>query len=156
MHEIEKKLNELGIELPQAAAPAANYIPFLVTENQLYISGQLPMKNGRLHVVGQLGADLSIEQGQEAARLCAINILAQLKQALGGFERFERLIKLGGFVNAPALFSDHPQVINGASDLMVEVLGDAGRHTRFAVGAAGLPFGAAVEIDAMFALKSSP
>ena len=154
MNEIENRLNELGIKLPEAAAPAANYIPFLVTGNQLYISGQLPMQDGKLHVTGQLGEDVSLEQGQEAARLCAINILAQLKQALGGFERFERLIKLGGFVNAPATFVDHPQVINGASNLMVEVLGDAGHHTRFAVGAAGLPFNAAVEIDALFTLKS--
>ena len=104
MSEIENRLNELGITLPEAAAPAANYIPSLVTGNQLYISGQLPMQNGKLHVTGQLGEELSIEQGQEAARLCAINILAQLKQALGGFERFDRLVKLGGFVNAPASF----------------------------------------------------
>jgi len=153
MNKIDKRLEELGISLPQAAAPAANYIPFLITDNQLYISGQLPMQDGKLHVTGQLGEGLSIEQGQQAARLCGINILAQLKQALGGFDRFERLVKLGGFVNAPASFIDHPQIINGASDLMVEVLGDAGRHTRFAVGAAGLPFNAAVEIDALFALS---
>ncbi len=153
MHEIDQKLQQLGIKLPQAAAPAANYIPNLITGNQLVISGQLPMQNGKLAITGQLGADLSIEQGQEAARLCALNILAQIRQALRGFERFERLIKLGGFVNAPPSFHDHPQVINGASDFMVEVLGDAGRHTRFAVGAAGLPFNAGVEIDALVAIK---
>ena len=154
MNEIEKRLQKLGITLPQAAAPAANYLPALISGNQLFVSGQLPMQDGKLHVTGQLGTDLSIEQGQEAARLCAINILAQFQQALGGFARFGQLLRLGGFVNAPASFTDHPQVINGASDLMVEVLGEAGRHTRFAVGASALPFNAAVEIDALFALKS--
>ena len=108
----------------------------------------------RLKSPDSWASDLSIEEGVEAARLCAINILAQIKRSLNGFERFERLLKLGGFVNAPASFTDHPQVINGASDLMVEVLGDAGRHTRFAVGAAGLPFNAAVEIDALVEIKA--
>jgi len=154
MSEIENRLKELGIELPQAAAPAANYVPTLITGNQLIISGQLPMQDGALKVTGQLGNDLSIDQGMEAARLCAINILAQIKRSLNGFERFERLLKLGGFINAPASFTDHPQVINGASDFMVEVLGDAGRHTRFAVAAAGLPFNAAVEIDALVEIKA--
>ena len=154
MNEIDKKLQELGIELPAAAAPAANYIPSMIADNQLFISGQLPMQDGKLRVTGQLGSDLSIDEGVEAARLCAINILAQVKQALGDFDRVERLIKLGGFVNAPASFGDHPLVINGASDFMVAVMGDAGRHTRFAVGAAGLPFHAAVEIDALFLLKA--
>lgn len=154
MNNIENRLQELGIELPQAAAPAANYIPTLISGNQLIISGQLPMQDGSLKITGQLGEELSIAEGKEAAKLCAINILAQVKQALGGFDRVEQLLKLGGFVNAPASFVDHPQVINGASDFMVEVLGDAGRHTRFAVGAAGLPFNAAVEIDALFALKT--
>ncbi len=153
MNEISARLEQLAIELPEAAAAAANYVPFLITGDQLYISGQLPMRNGRLEMTGQLGTDLSIEQGQKAARLCAINILAQLREALGGFDRFEQLTRLGGFVNAPPSFHDHPRVINGASDLMVDVLGDAGRHTRFAVGAAGLPFNAAVEIDALFRIK---
>ena len=151
---IENRLAELGITLPEAAAPAANYVPTLIIFNQLIISGQLPMQDGALKITGQLGNDLSIEEGVEAARLCAINILAQIKRALDGFDRFERLLKLGGFVNAPASFADHPQVINGASDLMVSVLGDAGRHTRFAVGAAGLPFNAAVEIDALVEIKA--
>ena len=154
MNEIERNLENLGITLPVAAAPAANYIPYLITGNQLYISGQLPMKDGKLDITGQVGADLSIENGREAAKLCAINILAQVKQALDGFDRFERLVKLGGFVNAPASFHDHPQVINGASDFMVDALGDAGRHTRFAVAAAGLPFNAAVEIDALIQIKA--
>ncbi len=154
MSDIESRLAELGIALPQAAAPAANYVPTLIFGNQLIISGQLPMQDGALKITGQLGTDLSIEEGVEAARLCAINILAQIKRALDGFDRFERLLKLGGFVNAPASFTDHPQVINGASDLMVSVLADAGRHTRFAVGAAGLPFNAAVEIDALVLIKA--
>ena len=154
MSGIENRLAELGITLPEAAAPAANYVPTLISGNQLIISGQLPMQDGALKITGQLGNDLSIEEGVEAARLCAINILAQIKRALDGFDRFERLLKLGGFVNAPASFADHPQVINGASDLMVSVLGDAGRHTRFAVGAAGLPFNAAVEIDALVEIKA--
>ncbi len=149
MSDIDARLAELGIALPQAAPPAANYVPTLITGNQLIISGQLPMQDGALKITGQLGNDVSLEEGVEAARLCAINILAQIKRALDGFDRFERLLKLGGFVNAPASFTDHPQVINGASDLMVAVLADAGRHTRFAVGAAGLPFNAAVEIDAL-------
>ncbi len=154
MSDIENRLNELGIALPQAAAPAANYVPTLISGNQLIISGQLPMQDGALKITGQVGEDLSIEQGVEAARLCAINILAQIKRSLDGFDRFERLLKLGGFVNAPASFTDHPQVINGASDLMVSVLGDAGRHTRFAVGVAGLPFNAGVEIDALVEIKA--
>ncbi|MCP4933003.1 MAG: RidA family protein [bacterium] len=154
MSNIESRLAELGISLPQAAAPAANYVPTLITGNQLIISGQLPMQDGALKITGQLGNDLSIEEGVEAARLCAINILAQIKHTLDGFDHFERLLKLGGFVNAPASFTDHPRVINGASDLMVSVLGDAGRHTRFAVGAAGLPFNAAVEIDALVEIKA--
>ncbi len=154
MSDIESRLAELGIALPQAAAPAANYVPTIISGNQLIISGQLPMQDGALKITGQLGTDLSIEEGVEAARLCAINILAQIKRALDGFDRFERLLKLGGFVNAPASFTDHPQVINGASDLMVSVLADAGRHTRFAVGAAGLPFNAAVEIDALVLIKA--
>ena len=154
MSNIENRLAELGIVLPQAAAPAANYVPTLISGNQLIISGQLPMQDGALKVTGQLGNGLSIEEGVEAARLCAINILAQIKRTLDGFDRFERLLKLGGFVNASASFIDHPQVINGASDLMVSVLADAGRHTRFAVGAAGLPFNAAVEIDALVEIKA--
>lgn len=153
MHQIEQNLQKMGIELPAAAAPAANYVPSLIAGEQLFISGQLPMQDGALKITGQLGRDLSIEQGQEAARLCAINILAQVKQALGGFERVERLLKLGGFVNAPSDFLEHPVVINGASDFMVAAMDEAGRHTRFAVGAAGLPFNAAVEIDAVFLLK---
>lgn len=153
MHPIEQRLLALGIELPEAPAPAANYVPSLVFGNQLLIAGQLPMQAGALAAKGRVGEDLTLEDGQRAARLCGINILAQVRAALSGFERLERLLKLGGFVNAPASFTDHPKVINGASDLMFEVLGDAGRHVRYAVGANGLPFNAAVEIEALFALK---
>lgn len=153
MHPIETRLRELGIVLPDAPAPAANYVPSLIFGNQLLIAGQLPIEAGALAVKGRVGEDLSLDDGRHAARLCGINILAQVRAALGGFERLERLLKLGGFVNAPASFTDHPKVINGASDLMYEVLGDAGRHVRYAVGANGLPFSAAVEIEALFALR---
>jgi enamine deaminase RidA (YjgF/YER057c/UK114 family) len=153
MHPIDARLRELGITLPTPPAAAANYVPAVVFGNLLFISGQLPMENGALAVKGRVGEQLSLADGQRAARLCGINILAQARAALGGFERLQQLLKLGGFVNAPATFTDHPKVVNGASDLMFDVLGDAGRHTRFAVGANGLPFDAAVEIEALFALK---
>lgn len=148
---VEERLSALGIVLPRAAAPAANYVPFTVSGRLVQVSGQLPMRDGKVAVAGKLGAALDLAAGQEAARLCAINILAQMREACGGdLGRIGRCLKLGGFVNATPTFTDHPKVINGASDLMVEVLGDAGRHARFAVGVAGLPFDAAVEVDAVF------
>lgn len=150
---IETRLRELGIELPTPAAPAANYIPYALDDSRLYISGQLPMGPDGLAYKGKLGADVSVESGQQAARLCAINILAQANAALGSLERIQHCLKLGGFVNATPDFSEHPAVINGASDLLVAILGDAGRHTRFAVGCGSLPFGAAVEVDALFAVS---
>jgi enamine deaminase RidA (YjgF/YER057c/UK114 family) len=148
---IHNRLKELGVVLPQPAAPAANYVPFVQSGAMLYISGQLPMKDG-LMVKGYLeGSGAKIEQGQEAARLCAINILAQANVALGGnLARIVRCVKLGGFVASAPDFFDHPKVMNGASDFMVAALGDAGRHARFAVGVASLPFGAMVEADAVF------
>lgn len=149
---VEERLRGLGITLPVAAAPAANYVPFIIDNNQLFISGQLPMKDGTLAFEGQVGGAVGMEEAVAAARLCAINILAQAKAAVGDLENVSRCLKLGGFVNAAAGFKDHPAVINGASDLMVAALGDKGRHTRFAVGASGLPFDATVEIDAIFAL----
>lgn len=145
----EARLAALGLALPAAAAPAANYVPFVLTGNQLWIAGQLPFEDGRIAYRGKVGADLSIEDGIAAARRCGLNILAQAKAALGSLERVRRVVKLGGFVNAPPEFTDHPKVINGASDLIVSVFGDAGKHARFAVGAAGLPLNAAVEIDAV-------
>jgi len=149
---IESRLSELGIELPAPSAPAANYVPYTVDRQRLYISGQLPIGSEGLAFKGKLGADITVEAGQHAARLCAINILAQANAALGSLDRIERCLKLGGFVNAVPEFSDHPAVINGASDLMVAVFGDIGRHARFAIGCGSLPFNAAVEVDALFAI----
>lgn len=147
----EQKLRELGIELPEVSAPAANYIPASRTGSLLYISGQVPALAGKDQVVGKLGSGVSIEDGQKAARICAINILAQLKAALdGNLDRVVSCVRLGGFVNAAPEFGDHPKVINGASDLMVEVFGEAGRHARAAVGCASLPRNVAVEVDAIF------
>ncbi|SCB26523.1 RidA family protein [Rhizobium lusitanum] len=147
---IEGRLKELGIVLPQAAAPAANYVPYVVSGNLLYLSGQLPMENGKVGVTGHLGRDVDVAGGQRAAELCAINILAQAKAALGGdLGRIKRLIKLNGFVASTPDFVEQHLVINGASNLLANVLGDAGKHARAAVGMAALPFNAAVEIDAI-------
>ena len=150
--EIEARLQALGLILPEVPAPLANYVPFLHLNGQLFISGQLPMRDGRVAVAGKLGADLEIAQGQEAARLCALNILAQAKAALRDLDRIVQCLRLNSFVNATPDFVDHPKVVNGASDLIVDVLGQKGRHTRIAVGCASLPLGAAVEIDAIFAI----
>ncbi|HAT88147.1 RidA family protein [Cohaesibacter gelatinilyticus] len=150
--QIEAKLAELGITLPEAAAPAANYVPFLKTGNQLYISGQLPMTAEGIQFKGKLGEDFTADEGSEAARLCAINLIAQMKAATGDLEKIARIVKLGGFVNSTADFGDQPAVINGASNLMVDVFGEKGRHARSAVSAAALPFGVAVEIDAIVEL----
>ncbi|EEE46229.1 RidA family protein [Roseibium alexandrii] len=146
----EARLAELGITLPDAAAPAANYVPFVKTGNQLFISGQLPMDSGAIAVTGKLGDGLEVEDGQKAAKLCAINLLAQAKAATGDLDKVVRLVKIVGFVNSTGDFTDQPKVINGASDFLVEAMGDSGRHARSAVSAASLPFGAAVEIEAIF------
>ena len=150
--EVEARLQALNLTLPDVPAPVANYVPFLHLNNMLFISGQLPMQDGRIAVSGKLGADLELPQGQEAARLCALNILAQAKAALRDLDRIVQCLRLNGFVNAAPDFVDHPKVINAASDLIVEVLGPKGRHTRVAVGCASLPLGVAVEIDAIFAI----
>ncbi|CTQ68691.1 RidA family protein [Roseibium alexandrii] len=146
----EARLAELGITLPDAAAPAANYVPFVKTGNQLFISGQLPMDSGAIAVTGKLGDGLEVVDGQKAAKLCAINLLAQAKAATGDLDKVVRLVKIVGFVNSTGDFTDQPKVINGASDFLVEAMGDSGRHARSAVSAASLPFGAAVEIEAIF------
>jgi enamine deaminase RidA (YjgF/YER057c/UK114 family) len=147
---IEGRLKELGIALPQAAAPAANYVPYVISGNLLYLSGQLPMENGKIGVTGHLGKDVDVAGGQRAAELCAINILAQAKAALGGdLGRIRRLIKLNGFVASTPDFVEQHLVINGASNLLANVLGEAGKHARAAVGMAALPLNAAVEIDAI-------
>lgn len=146
---IESRLLELGIILPKAAAAAANYVPFVKTGNLIFIAGQIPILDGKLCFLGQLGNDLSIEDGYSAARLCGLNLIAQASQALDGdLDRVRRVVKLGGFVNATPAFKDHPKVINGASDLMVAVFGaQAGSHARAAVGCSSLPLGVAIEVD---------
>ena len=152
MSEYERKLNELGIILPNAPAPAANYVPFVKIDNIVYVSGQISIGSDGL-IKGVLGADMSIEDGRLAARQCAINLLTQVKAACdGNLDRLLRVIKLGGFVNSKPNFSEQPNVINGASDFLVDLLGDRGRHARTAVGAI-LPLGVAVEIDGIFLIK---
>ena len=151
-NDIDARLGELGLSLPDAPAPAANYVPYVLTGNTLYVSGQISMIDGAL-VTGKVGQDLSVEQGAEAARACALSLLAQVKAACGGdLSRLKRVVKLVGFVNSGPDFSDQPKVINGASDLMVALLGDTGRHARSAVSAAALPLGVAVEIEGIFEL----
>jgi enamine deaminase RidA (YjgF/YER057c/UK114 family) len=146
---IDRRLEALGINLPAAAAPAANYVPAVESQGYLYISGQIPMGPNGIEYVGKLGQELDIAAGRAAARLCAINILAQAKAALGDLDRVARVVKLVGFVNSDPAFGDQPKVVNGASDLMVEVLGDKGRHARSAVGVAALPFNVGVEVEAI-------
>ncbi len=144
-------LESLGIALPIAQPPVANYVPFAISGNLLVISGQLPMRDGKLAVSGKLGANVALQDGVAAARQCFLNILAHASTALGGdLDRVTRLIRLGGYVACTADFTQHPAVINGASDLAVEVFGDTGRHARAAVGVPSLPLDAAVEIEAMF------
>ena len=149
---IEARLNELGIVLPEAAAPVASYVPVVVHGGAAHVSGQLPFVGGALKT-GRLGEDVSLEEGMEAARACGLMILAQLKAA-GVLDQVERVVKLGAFVNSTGDFTDQPKVANGASDLMFEVFGDAGRHARAAVGVPALPLGAAVEVDAIIALRA--
>ncbi|MGE0338991.1 MAG: RidA family protein [Xanthobacteraceae bacterium] len=148
--EIELRLQKLGIELPKPAAPVANYVGAVVAGSLLVVSGQLPLGPEGIAIKGKLGDGVSEAQGKEAARLCAINVLAQARAALGDLSRIRRCIRLGGFVNAVPDYQAIPQIINGASDLMVEVLGDAGRHARYAVGVAQLPLDVPVEVEAMF------
>jgi enamine deaminase RidA (YjgF/YER057c/UK114 family) len=152
--EVEARLAEAGIELPDAPAPAANYVPYVIHANTLYVSGQVPFVGGQRQFIGKVGQDFSLEKAQEAARVVGLNIIAQVRAACeGDLDRVQRCVKLGGFVNSTPDFLQHPQVINGASDLMVEVFGDKGRHARFAVGVAALPFGVVVEIDAVFEIE---
>ncbi|MEG3170713.1 RidA family protein [Sphingomonas sp. ZB1N12] len=145
---IDRKLEELGLTLPQAAAPVAAYVPTVLANGMLHISGQLPFKDGQL-VTGRVGDGVSLEDAQEAAKLCALMLVAQMKAALGTLGRVERIVKLGVFVNSTGDFTDQPKVANGASDLMVALFGDVGKHARSAVGVPVLPLGAAVEIDAI-------
>jgi enamine deaminase RidA (YjgF/YER057c/UK114 family) len=148
---IEKKLAELGIALSTPAAPVANYVGFVRTGNLLVVSGQICLgSDGKLVAAGKLGAGISIEDGQKAARACAINLLGQLKAALGDLDKVVRVVRLGGFINSAPTFLDGPKVMNGASDLMVAVFADKGRHARTTVGVAALPLDAAVEVEGLF------
>lgn len=149
---IETRLAELGLTLPEPAAPVAAYVPVVVAGGLAHVSGQLPFVGGKL-VTGRLGEDVALEDGYGAARACGLMILAQLKAALGSLDKVERVVKLGGFVNSTASFTDQPKVVNGASELMAEVFGEAGKHARSAVGVPVLPLGAAVEVDAIFAVS---
>ncbi|MFV0473297.1 MAG: RidA family protein [Pikeienuella sp.] len=147
---IETRLQELGLEIPDAPAPVANYVPHARSGDLVFISGQVSGKPGAL-IAGKLGAGMSVEDGAKAARACGLALIAQMKAACGGdLDRVARVVKLIGFVNAAPDFPDHPKVVNGCSDLMVEVFGDKGRHARSAVGVSGLPLGAAVEVEAIF------
>jgi len=151
---IEARLKELKIELPQAAAPVANYVPAVRSGDLLFIAGQICQWNGERRFIGKLGREISLEQGQEAARLCALNILAQARNALGGdLDRILRCVRVGAFVNCVPEYTQQPQVANGASNLLVELLGDAGRHARAAVGVNALPGGVAVEVEAVFEVR---
>jgi enamine deaminase RidA (YjgF/YER057c/UK114 family) len=151
MGKIENRLAEMNITLPEPAVPVANYVPYVITGNLVFISGQVTLEDGEVKYIGKVGADLTVDDGIAAARLCGINILAQLKAACGGdLDRVVQCVKLGGFVNATTDFNQHPQIINGCSDLMVDALGDKGKHARFALGAGSLPLNVAVEIDAVF------
>jgi enamine deaminase RidA (YjgF/YER057c/UK114 family) len=151
---IDNRLAELGITLPQPAAPVASYVPAVEIGGLLHISGQISVSDEGNLIVGRLGEDMNLERGTEAARRCGIMLLAQMKAALGSLDRVERIVKLGAFVNSAPSFTDQPKVANGASELMQEVFGEAGRHARSAVGVPVLPLGVAVEVDAIVAVKA--
>lgn len=153
MGEIETRLKDLGLDLPVPPLAVANYVPFVVAGDLVFVSGQLPLEGGKLVVTGKLGDTVTVEDGVRAARLCALNLLAQAKAAAGGdWARVRRLVRLTGHIACTAAFTDQPKVMNGASDLMVAVLGEAGRHARVAVGAPALPLDATVEIEGIFQL----
>jgi enamine deaminase RidA (YjgF/YER057c/UK114 family) len=151
---IDARLAELGIELPEAAAPAANYIPYVVTGKLIMVSGQIPMSGGKIKGIGKVGRDVTTADAAEIAQTCALNLIAQAKAACGGdLDKIARVVKLGGFVNCVDDYTEQPEVVNGASNLMVDVFGDAGHHSRFAVGTNALPRGVAVEVEGIFELK---
>ncbi|PPR50400.1 MAG: hypothetical protein CFH15_00499 [Alphaproteobacteria bacterium MarineAlpha5_Bin5] len=154
MHIFEENIKNLGLIIPKLAVPVANYVPFTIIDKTIYISGQAPVKAGELIYKGKVGKDISVEEGIEAAKLCCVNIIAGLKKAIeGNWDRLETFVKLVGYVNCKDDFTDQPKIINGASDLLVEIFGEQGRHTRVAVGSNALPLGIAVEIDAIIKLK---
>ena len=148
---VESRLSELGITLPPVPSPLGNYVPYTIAGNLVFIAGQGAITEDGIKYAGRVGGDITLEDAQESARLCAVNLIAIVKAACGGdLERVVQCVKLGAFVHCGSDFKDHPKVINGASDLLVAVLGDRGRHARFAVGAPSLPFGLSVEIDGVF------
>lgn len=154
MHVFEKNIKELGITIPDLPVALANYVPYRIVDGIMYISGQAPIKDGRMQYTGKVGANISIEDGIRAAELCCINIIAALKQGTNGnWDQLDSFVKLGGFVNSSDDFTDHPKIINGASDLLVKIFGDQGRHARFAVGSNSLPMNISVEIDAIIKIK---
>ncbi len=151
---IDAKLKELGIEVPEPAAPVANYVPFVAVGKLVFISGQVPLVDGKPQYIGKVGTTFSVEEGQQAARICAINLIAQMRAAAGGdLDKVKRVVRLGGFVNSTPDFTQQPSVVNGASDVMVEVFGDKGKHCRTAVSAGALPLDVAVEVDAVIELE---
>ena len=152
MGNIEQRLSQLGIKLPDTAAPAGTYVPYILEKNQLWISGQVPFWNGKVKYRGKVCSEVSMDDAVMSARICGLNILAQIKKALEDLNRVERVIKLNGFVNSASDFTDHPKVINGASDLMVDVFGEFGRHTRVATGASSLPLNSTTEVDALISI----
>ena len=154
MANIAQRLSQLGIKLPNTAVPAGSYVPYVLEKNLLWISGQVPFWNGKVKYCGKVISDVSMDDAIMAARLCGLNILAQIKTALGDLNRVEQIIKLSGFVNSSSDFTDHPIVINGASDLMVDVFGELGRHTRVAIGASSLPLNSTTEVDALVRVRS--
>jgi enamine deaminase RidA (YjgF/YER057c/UK114 family) len=151
---INQRLKELKIDLPETPNPVANYLPYTITGNLVFISGQIPFVEGQLLYSGKIGEDISIEDGQKAARICGLNLLSQLNQACDqSLNRVSRVIKIGGFVNSTSIFKEHALVINGVSNLMVEVFQDRGKHARAAIGCSSLPLGASVEVEAIFEIK---
>lgn len=156
MSKIEARLTELGLTLPEATAPIANYVPFTISGTTVYVSGQVPRKDGKISPVGQVGDAVSVQEAQAAAKNCMLSIFAHAKAAAGGdLDRIARVLRVTGYVNSAPGFGDQPAVINGASDLAVEVFGDAGRHARSAVGVAALPGGASVEVEAILELRAA-
>lgn len=149
---IEEKIKSIGINIPVPPTPAGSYIPLVKTGNLLYVSGQIPLQEGKVAFTGKV-SDVNIETAQKSARICAINILAQLKKELGDLEKIARFVRLSGFVNSAPEFTQHPKVINAASDLLYEIFGDSGKHTRIAVGVSSLPLDAMTEIDAIIEIK---
>ncbi len=154
MPRVEERLRALGVELPEPSRPGANYVPAVRSGDLLFLTGQLSQWNGERRFVGKLGRDFGVEEGRQAARLCALNLIAHLRQALDGdLDRVARCVRIAGYVNSVPEFTGQSQVVNGASDLFVDVFGEAGRHTRMAVGVSALPYDVAVEVEGVFAIR---